>query len=427
MTAKNMNVWDAFLELHHNGKLSSGYWESAPEFQEELANYLKSLIDSGVSDGKTSFPYDLSYYLWQLPKGIVQHLKLYAENILNSDPDNGAAVHFLAIETFQMTKEEKPFGKYPLLEKAMLLAPKDLEICFYAFSMCTWGGSQWNTAALIAVERLLERLHDCPDKTSYHWLSELYSHYDVLTKPNHYYQESQGNPDLAKRWKIVLTQIATVFKGRLVEIPNSGTAMIGLADIYETMGNIEDAQAVFNKRLEQNENDADALDGLANILEKLGDTELARKHKIKARPSLKWVGQSLADFPSGAADLGGKLISLADYRGKVVLLDFWAVWCGPCVGEIPDIKKVYEKYHDKGFEVIGVSFDEDDAMLREFLKEKDIPWQNIMDNEGFRGRFAKQYGIRGIPSPFLIDRHGKVISVNARGRVLDELVAAEIG
>ena len=64
-------------------------------------------------------------------------------------------------------------------------------------------------------------------------------------------------------------------------------------------------------------------------------------------------------------------ISLADYRGKVVLLDFWAVWCGPCLGEIPRIKAVYEEYYDKGFDVIGVSFDEDAAVLREFIKEKE--------------------------------------------------------
>ena len=113
-------------------------------------------------------------------------------------------------------------------------------------------------------------------------------------------------------------------------------------------------------------------------------------------------------------------------RGKVVLLDFWAVWCGPCVGEIPDVKEVYEKYHDKGFDVIGISFDEDEAVLRKFITEKELPWRQILDSRGFKGVFAKQYGVHGIPAPFLIDRNGKVISVNARGSLLDELVEAEI-
>ena len=87
---------------------------------------------------------------------------------------------------------------------------------------------------------------------------------------------------------------------------------------------------------------------------------------------------------------------------------------------------MYEKYHAKGFEVIGVSLDEDAAVLREFVTEQEVPWRQILDGDGFGGAFAKQYGIRSIPAPFLIDREGKVISVKARGSLLDELVAAEI-
>ena len=133
----------------------------------------------------------------------------------------------------------------------------------------------------------------------------------------------------------------------------------------------------------------------------------------------------LLDF-SPAVDLDGTPISLADYRGKVVLLDFWAVWCGPCLGEIPRIKAVYEKYHDKGFDVIGVSLDEDAAVLREFITEQEIPWRQIFDGQKWAGHLVQQYGVRGIPAPFLIDRKGKVISVKARGHLLSELVAAEM-
>ena len=93
---------------------------------------------------------------------------------------------------------------------------------------------------------------------------------------------------------------------------------------------------------------------------------------------------------------------------------------------ITSVKEVYEKYHDKGFDVIGISFDEDEAVLRKFITEKELPWRQILDSHGFKGVFAKQYGMRGIPAPFLIDRNGKVISVNARGHLLGELVAAEI-
>ena len=425
MKEKNADVWDVFLDLHDNHKLSTAYWKGAPEFQAQLTDYLKSIIDVGVSDGKTSFPYDFSYYIFHLPKDMLPNLKLHAENVLETDPNNGAAVQFLAVETFQLTERQKPLEKYPLLEKAMVLAPKDVEICHYAFSMCTWGGHEWNKTALIALERLLERLSDSSDEELYWWLSEIHSHYDVLTKPTDFYKESLRNSVLVERWEAAIRKIATVFETTLSRKPSAREALINLADIYQTLGNIEDAQAVFENRLMQDENDRNALDGLANLHEKLGNTELAREYKLKAHPSLKWVGQVLSDF-SSAVDLDGKPISLADYRGKVVLLDFWAVWCGPCVGEIPNVKEVYEKYHDKGFDVIGVSFDEDEAVLRKFITEKELPWRQILDAGGFNGAFAKQYDVRGIPAPFLIDRKGKVISVKARGHLLGELVAAEI-
>ena len=227
-------------------------------------------------------------------------------------------------------------------------------------------------------------------------------------------------------------KIQTVFEEQLERTPDHWHTVRMLVEILEALGEreatekvLKETQTVFEKQLEQDGNNRDALDVLANIHERLGDTELARAYKLKVDPSLGWVGQVLPDF-SAAVDLDGTPISLTDYRGKVVLLDFWAVCCGPCLGEIPGIKAVYEKYHAKGFDVIGVSLDEDAAVLREFIKEKEIPWRQILDDEGFRGTFAKQYGVRSIPAPFLIDREGKVISVKARGHLLSELVEAEI-
>ena len=427
MKEKTANIWNTFLDLHDNHKLSSAYWEGASEFKAALTDYLKSIIDADVSDGKTSFPYDLSYYLFHLPKDMLQNLSSHAENILKTDPDNGAAVQFLAIKTFQLTDGSKPLEKYSLLEKAMVLAPKDVEICCYSYTMCSWhGGGEWIQTAAISLERLLERLINASNDDSYKWIDHVFFHYDVLTKPTEFYNESRGNPVLSERWVNILKKIATIFETKLSQDPGARSALAGLADIYETLGDTKDAQAVFEKRLEQDKNDRTALDGLANLHEKLGNAELAREYKIKADPSLGWEGQVLSDFPASTVDLDGNPISLADYRGKVVLLDFWAVWCGPCIGEIPNVKAVYEKYHDKGFEVIGVSFDENEARLREFIQTKELPWRQILDSIGFKGVFAKQYGVRGIPAPFLIDREGKVISVKARNNLLGELVEAEI-
>ena len=85
------------------------------------------------------------------------------------------------------------------------------------------------------------------------------------------------------------------------------------------------------------------------------------------------VGTQFPDFDE--QDLDGKPLSVANYKGKIVMIDFWATWCGPCVGELPNVLKVYEKYHDKGFAIIGVSLDNDKDTLTGFIKDKNMAWQ----------------------------------------------------
>jgi peroxiredoxin/outer membrane lipoprotein-sorting protein len=124
-----------------------------------------------------------------------------------------------------------------------------------------------------------------------------------------------------------------------------------------------------------------------------------------------------APLPFVAKDLQGQPVSLARYKGKVVLLDFWATWCGPCVKGLPELKGAYDKYHAQGFEVVGVSLDEDQKALASFIKKNEMPWPQVFDGKGWKSKVSTDYGVRSIPFLLLVGRDGKIAAVNPRGKV----------
>jgi len=112
--------------------------------------------------------------------------------------------------------------------------------------------------------------------------------------------------------------------------------------------------------------------------------------------------------------MDGRPVDLAKMKGKVVLIDFWATWCGPCVAELPHVLDAYAKFHDKGFEIIGISFDSDRAKLERMMSEKQMAWPQFFDGLGWKNEFGQRYGIRGIPTMWLVNKEGKLASKNAR-------------
>jgi thiol-disulfide isomerase/thioredoxin len=122
-------------------------------------------------------------------------------------------------------------------------------------------------------------------------------------------------------------------------------------------------------------------------------------------------------------DVTGRPLSLASYKGKVVLVDFWATWCGPCVRELPNVIAAYKKYHGKGFEIVGVSLDEDQPTLERFLKENDVTWQQYFDGQKWDNKLAMKYGVNIAPTTYLLDADGKIIGKNLRGPDLEAAVA----
>ncbi|HIG27078.1 MAG TPA: TlpA family protein disulfide reductase [Verrucomicrobiales bacterium] len=133
------------------------------------------------------------------------------------------------------------------------------------------------------------------------------------------------------------------------------------------------------------------------------------------------IGSVFPDFKVN--DLNGKPLSIANYKGKVVLLDFWATWCGPCIGELPHVMAAYEKHHSKGFDIIGISLDRKLADLQGFIEKKKMPWVQHLNGAEGGSDLAQTYGINSIPATFLLDGEGKVIGRNLRGPALEAAVA----
>lgn len=133
------------------------------------------------------------------------------------------------------------------------------------------------------------------------------------------------------------------------------------------------------------------------------------------------VGKAFPDFQE--KDLDGQPLSLANYKGKVVLVDFWATWCVPCLSELPNVQAAYRKHHDRGFDIVGISLDSDREKLTNFIKQKEIPWKQYFDGQGWKTKLAQEYGINSIPATYLLDGTGKIIARNLRGPALDTAVA----
>jgi peroxiredoxin len=124
-------------------------------------------------------------------------------------------------------------------------------------------------------------------------------------------------------------------------------------------------------------------------------------------------------------DLEGKPVKLSQWAGKgnCVLIDFWASWCGPCRQEMPNVVANYKKYHDKGFEIVGVSFDSKGDAWKKAVSELGMTWPQMSDLKGWESAGAKAYGITSIPASVLLDAEGKIIGMNLRGEALGEKLA----
>ncbi len=159
------------------------------------------------------------------------------------------------------------------------------------------------------------------------------------------------------------------------------------------------------------------------ILKDFGDSQVAGMVK-GARKQREAVGKPF-DLEFTEA-IKGSNISIKGLKGKVVVIDFWATWCGPCVAEMPKMKTLYSEYKDKGVEFIGVSLDQPKEAggldkLKAFVADKEIPWPQYYQGKGWESDFSRSWGINSIPCVFIVDADGKLATVEARGK-LDKLI-----
>ncbi len=133
------------------------------------------------------------------------------------------------------------------------------------------------------------------------------------------------------------------------------------------------------------------------------------------------VGAKAPDFSGPSPD--GKVIALNDVLGKVTLIDFWAAWCKPCRAENPNVVKVYNKYHDKGLNVIGVSLDKKEDAWKKAIADDGLVWHQISNLAYFNDEIAKLYNVNAIPAAFLLDENGVIIAKNLRGPALEAKIS----
>jgi thiol-disulfide isomerase/thioredoxin len=194
-------------------------------------------------------------------------------------------------------------------------------------------------------------------------------------------------------------------------------AHYSLAESYKNSGSFDLAKQQY-KYLVDNYSDGDAKI-IAMARANLQDMDVIKQLAIGGVP-----------ISFSVKDLNGKPLSIEKFKGKVVLLDFWATWCKPCIAEMPNVKRIYDMYQKEGFEIIGISLDSKRSALESYIKRNDIKWPQYFDGAAWNNEVAKKYRVRSIPATYLLDRNGKIRYKSVRGsqlaRAVEQLVKEEV-
>ena len=216
----------------------------------------------------------------------------------------------------------------------------------------------------------------------------------------------------------------TAFEKVIKEYPEARYVERCLLDLglaHDKLGNHDAADNAYQKLIDHPKYGSRSQAKFAKKILEQDRTE--RKGELPKPPGAhmnprEWIGKSALDFH--VTDLKGETLSLEKYRGQVVLLDFWATWCGPCIAEIPSVKKTYEKYKDQKFQIIGISLDTSMKPLEAYIENEELGWLHYWDKSR---KVSTLYKVQGIPATFLIDGEGVIRKTNLRGHALEHAVA----
>lgn len=264
-------------------------------------------------------------------------------------------------------------------------------------------------------------------------------------------------PDAAKKRKAFIESIKNDARPAIAALAKQ-VVLTEQAEGWQTMNGVE--KKTFLKALVVHLSDVEIegehigfVEGIGKRLEFAGDPKTAADMYLSVQPFfMKSKNERVADYAKGFEGIARRLTLVGNemeiegtlldgeefdwsaYKGKVVLVDFWATWCSPCRREIPNVKKAYQQYHDKGFDVVGISLDPpNDGIERveKYVEQEKIPWAILYSTDGeangWKHPMATYYGIQGIPAMMLVGQDGKVVTLSARGPELAERLRELLG
>lgn len=206
---------------------------------------------------------------------------------------------------------------------------------------------------------------------------------------------------LEQKLQDIRMQKRAVANKYIAEHPESAFSLSLVTD-RAGMGEYKDIQAVYDKLGK-------------NIKASPEGKRLTERLAILKRSA---IGTPMLNFTQN--DTEGKPVNFAAFKGKYVLVDFWASWCGPCRAENPNVLKAYNKYKDKNFTVVGISLDDKGDNWKKAIKDDGMPWTQLSDLKGWKNEVSQYYGIMGIPSTLLVDPKGNIIAKDLRGEILNK-------